>query len=740
VTDVETTTFALRLIPLMPFLGAAVLMLFGRKMSRDWVNIVAAGAIGAAAIAAFDAYFHALPQDGALADNVWTWMQTGDFKVDVAFRLDALSGLLCLIITFIGFLIHVYAQGYMEHEPDYARFFAYLNLFCGAMLVLVLGDSLPVMFVGWEGVGLCSYLLIGFWYKETPNADAGKKAFITNRIGDFGFLIGMFLVYQYSGTLRFTEIDAATKGAAFLHASWLGAPVAFWACLFLFIGATGKSAQIPLYVWLPDAMAGPTPVSALIHAATMVTAGVYMVARMHLLYLLSPGAMAIVALVGAATALFAAIIGFAQNDFKKVLAYSTVSQLGFMFAGVGTGNFDGGVFHLYTHAFFKAGLFLCAGSIMHAMSGSGDITIMGGLRKKTPWTFAVFTVCWLAICGVPGLSGFFSKDSIVAGAFGTPIFKEAGIAWVGPLVGTILLIAAAGTAFYMSRLFFLVFTGETRANDEIKHHIHESPAVMVGPLVVLAIGAALGGLVILPGALFGHEEWNLLAHRLDPVLGHELEVPHSIEEIFMVISSLIAVGGIAAAAAFYFGGFREPAKKFAAAVPGFVQLVRDKFRIDELYAKLFIRPVKLIGDGIFYVVDRILIDKILVGGPAALTGFLARIPRWFQNGDGQGYMGWFAIGAAALLFFATRPALSGEPRINVSGLDVDVDARHGGKASQQPLEYEFDFDDDGKPEVTGTVSTAHHTYARPGSYKLRITVRNPAWGTSQSETHRVEVQ
>jgi len=293
----------------------------------------------------------------------------------------------------------------MEHDADYPRFFAYLNLFCGSMLVLVLGDSLPVMFIGWEGVGLCSYLLIGFWYKETANANAGKKAFIVNRIGDFGFLIGMFLLFQYSGTLNFQEItanaNAAVPGAGLLTTLFPGtifaAPVAFWAALFLFVGATGKSAQIPLYVWLPDAMAGPTPVSALIHAATMVTAGVYMVARMHAVYLLSPGVLAIVTCIGALTALFAAIIGFAQNDFKKVLAYSTVSQLGFMFVGVGTGNFEGGIFHLYTHAFFKAGLFLCAGSVMHAMSGSGDITTMGGLRKKLPWTHGVFVVCWLAI-------------------------------------------------------------------------------------------------------------------------------------------------------------------------------------------------------------------------------------------------------------------------------------------------------------------------------------------------------
>ncbi len=734
-------SYPLHFIPFMPFLGAAVLMLLGRKMSRDWVLIVAAGALGASALMAFDAYFTRLPSvaGGALTDTVWTWMQAGDLKIDVAFHMDALSGLLCLVITFIGFLIHVYAQGYMEHDADYARFFAYLNLFCGAMLVLVLGDSLPVMFVGWEGVGLCSYLLIGFWYKETANADAGKKAFIVNRIGDFGFLLGMFLIYQYTGTLKFTEITAAAGGSAsaFMTTSWLGAPVAFWACLFLFIGATGKSAQLPLYVWLPDAMAGPTPVSALIHAATMVTAGVYMVARMHALYLLSGGALAIVAGVGALTALYAAIIGFAQNDFKKVLAYSTVSQLGFMFAGVGTANFAGGVFHLFTHAFFKAGLFLCAGSVMHAMSGSGDIRIMGGLRKKIPWTWGVFLVCWLAICGVPPFSGFFSKDAIVAGAFATDKFGP-GLSWVGPAVGVTLLVAALGTAFYMSRLYFLVFSGdETRASDEIKHHIHESPGLMVGPLVVLAIGAGLGGLLGIPPVL--HEGLDVFGHHLASVLGPELEVSKTIEGASMAISIAIAIAGIGLAYLFYGGGYREPAKKFAAAVPKFVRLVQDKFRIDELYAAMFVRPIKLIGKGIFIFVDRILIDQILVEGTAALTGLFARLARWFQNGDGQGYMAWFAVGVAVLVGFATQPSLSGDLQVKTSGLDVEVDARHGAGTSQRPLEYEFDFDDDGKPEVVGSAPTARHTYGRPGSYKVHVTIKSPSWGTTRNEYKRIEV-
>src|SRR5262245_59043940 len=545
--------FNLGLIPLLPFVGAAVLMLFGRKWSRDTVFIVAALAIGAVCIVSIDGFFFVLPDagPGGLSDVVMTWIATGDLHIDLAFRMDALSGVMCLVITFIGFLIHVFAAGYMADDPDYARFFAYLNLFCGAMLVLVLGDSLPVMFIGWEGVGLCSYLLIGFWYSSTANADAGKKAFITNRIGDFGFLIGMFLLFQYTGTLVIPDINgAAASGGPLMVTLWLGQPVAFWAALFLFIGATGKSAQIPLYVWLPDAMAGPTPVSALIHAATMVTAGVYMIARMHWVYVAVPSAMAIVAVVGAATAMFAALIGFAQNDFKKVLAYSTVSQLGFMFVGVGTANFTGGIFHLVTHAFFKAGLFLCAGSVMHAMSGSGDITIMGGLRKKLPWTHAVFAACWLAICGVVPFSGFFSKDNIIAGAFATETFEhltigDVHVAWIGKLVGVMLLLAALGTAFYMSRLYFLVFSGdETRAPEKIKHHIHESPSIMVVPLVVLAIGATLIGFIGLPGGLFSHPEANLLGHQLEPIVGPELEVSHKLEWGMMAASLAVAGLGI----------------------------------------------------------------------------------------------------------------------------------------------------------------------------------------------------
>ncbi|HET6151285.1 MAG TPA: NADH-quinone oxidoreductase subunit L [Polyangia bacterium] len=737
--------FNLRLIPLMPFIGAALLMLFGRRWKRDTVVLVAAGAVLASCFVAVDAFFTRLPEAaefGGLTDVVWTWFNVGSgdtaLKVDLAFRMDALSGLLCLIITFIGFLIHVYAAGYMADEPDYARFFAYLNLFCGAMLVLVLGDNLPVMFVGWEGVGLCSYLLIGFWYTDKANADAGKKAFITNRIGDFGFLLGIFLLFQYGGSLNFPEITAgATPSSALMQPFWLGQPVAFWAAVLLFVGACGKSAQIPLYVWLPDAMAGPTPVSALIHAATMVTAGVYMVARLHAVYLLAPAAMAIVAIVGAATAVFAAVIGFAQNDFKKVLAYSTVSQLGFMFAGVGTANFDGGIFHLFTHAFFKAGLFLCAGSVMHAMSGSGDITRMGGLAKKIPWTHGVFLVCWLAICGIPIFSGFFSKDAIIAGAFATKVYPE-NLAWVGKLVAFMLMAAALGTAFYMSRLYYLVFTGPSRAEPEIQHHIHESPGVMVGPLVLLAIGAALGGFVGIPGALVEHPELNVIAHLFEPVLGPELEVSHGVEIAFIVISTALAVGGMLLAWAFYGRGYREPAHQVAFKFPRFVALVRDKFRVDELYDAIIIRPLRRLAQLLFQLVDRVLIDKVLVEGLGAVVDVFGRIARFFQMGDAQRYMAVFAIGVAALVFFASRPPVPADLKVTVEGLSVQVDARRPGRASTRELKYSFDFDD-GREE-SQTAPEARHAYRQPGRYNIKVTVTDARWGTSKSLNQKVEVQ
>src|SRR3954467_95862 len=519
------------LIPLFPLLGFLVNGLFGNRLSKSIVNLAAIASVAVSFLYVVLAINRLYPLTTPYAEHDFTWIQSGFFQVGFDFLLDRLTAVMLLIVTGVGLLIHIYAIGYMAHEEGYARFFAYLNLFMFFMLVLVLASNLLLMFVGWEGVGLCSYLLVGFYFREKFASDAANKAFIVNRIGDFGFTLGMLLTVVAFKTLDFGQLAAAV--ASMPAEASVGTITAI--TLLLFVGATGKSAQLPLYVWLPDAMAGPTPVSALIHAATMVTAGVYMIARLHAVYLLSPAAMAIGAIVGALTAAFAAIIGFAQNDFKKVLAYSTVSQLGFMFAGVGTANYEAGIFHLVTHAFFKAGLFLCAGSVMHAMSGSGDIRIMGGLRKRVPITHAVFFVCWLAICGLPIFSGFFSKDAIIAGAFATENFaKVEHFEWVGKLVGVMLMVAALGTAFYMSRLYFLVFSGdEVRADEKTRHHIHESPAIMVVPLVVLAAGAVLVGFIGLPGGLVHHPEYNLLAHELEPVLGPELEVSHNIEAIFM---------------------------------------------------------------------------------------------------------------------------------------------------------------------------------------------------------------
>jgi NADH-quinone oxidoreductase subunit L len=733
------------MIPLVPLLGAAYLILFGRRHSRQVVQTIASMAVFASFVVSADAFFFGLPKlvhEGGLSELVYTWFSAGSVNVDLALRMDSLSGLLCLVVTFIGSLIHVYSAGYMAHDEDYARFFAYLNLFCGAMLTLVLGDSLPVVFIGWEGVGLASYLLIGFWYKEHANASAGKKAFITNRIGDFGFLIGMFLLFRATGTLDVTGIlDAAKGGGALMAPLYWGQPVAFWAGLFLFVGACGKSAQIPLYVWLPDAMAGPTPVSALIHAATMVTAGVYLVARMSAVYMLAPAALAIVAIVGGVTAMFAAIIGFAQNDFKKVLAYSTVSQLGFMFVGVGTGNFAGGIFHLFTHAFFKAGLFLCAGSVMHAMSGSGDITKMGGLGKKLPWTTRVFQACWLAICGVPIFSGFFSKDALVDGAFATEVYGH-GLAWVGPLVGVMLLLAAFGTAFYMSRLYFLVFTGPSRADEHTQHHIHESPISMVFPLVVLAVGAILAGFVGIPPAireLFGMHGESTLAVWLEPAVGAPLEVAHRTEWMAMVISTVVALSGIGLAYVFFGGGYRAPAHAFANKVPGLVALARDKFRIDEVYGAVIIRPLRVLCDVLFKVVDRFLIDRVLIGGWAFLADMLGRVFRFFQAGDVQRYAAAFTIGIAALVWVAARPSSPDDVRIAVQGQSVRVDLV-GTEKSDNDLQYSFDFDGDGNPDRQGPTPSAQWIYSGPDHYTVTITISDSRWHTRRTLKRDIEIR
>ena len=733
-------TLSLRLIPLLPLLGATYLMLFGRRHSRGVVGAIATSAVGLAALLALNAFFRHLPavaHQGGLRDSVWTWFTSGALNVELALRMDVLSGLLSLVVTVIATLIHIYSTGYMAHEKDYARFFAYLNLFCGTMLVLVLGDSLPVMFIGWEGVGLCSYLLIGFWYGEAANANAGKKAFITNRVGDFGFLVGMFLLFRATGTLDMASLVGLARegGGALIAPLWLGQPVAFWAALFLFVGAAGKSAQIPLYVWLPDAMAGPTPVSALIHAATMVTAGVYMVARLGAVYMLAPVAMAVVAVVGAATALWAALIAFGQNDFKKVLAYSTVSQLGFMFVGVGTGNFAGGVFHLYTHAFFKAGLFLCAGSVMHAMSGSGDITRMGGLQSRMPVTTRVFQVCWLAICGFPLFSGFFSKDALLAGAFSSAVFGPR-LSWVGPLVGAMLLLAALGTAFYMSRLCFLVFTGPCRADARTQAHIHESPLSMTVPLVILAAGAAVAGFVGLPPVFGGH---NLLGTWLEPAVGPEPHVAASLEWGVMGTSTLIVGAGIGLAYLFFGGGYRAPSLAFSRAVPRLVSAVRAKLYVDEIYAAVVVRPLAALSRALFSAIDRVLIDRLLVGGMALLTDGVGRLARMVQAGDVQRQVAVFAIGLAILFYGLSRPAKPNQVSVSVQQNFVVVKLP-GAETAAGEINYGFDFDGDGQIDRSGPTPSASWSYAGAGRHRLRIVIADARWQTSRVVEREVETK
>src|SRR5262245_37767824 len=491
------------IIPALPLAAVALNLLLGDRLGKRGTAWLACGAVGAAfafAVREVVALAARPESERAITETVYRWMKVGDFSADVAFLLDPLSAVMCLVVTGVGFLIHVYSVGYMSHDGSFRRFFLYLNLFMFAMLTLVLADNFLLMFVGWEGVGLCSYLLIGFWYTHPSAAEAGKRAFIVNRIGDFGFLLGMLTLFAWGGSLNYERLFAAAP-----HVFAVGSFAITFATLALFLGATGKSAQIPLYTWLPDAMEGPTPVSALIHAATMVTAGVYMVARCHLLFQLAPVSLETVAVIGAATALFAATIGVAQNDIKRVLAYSTVSQLGYMFFACGVGAFESGIFHLLTHAFFKALLFLGAGSVIHALSDEQDLRKMGGLATRLPWTHAVMLVATLAIAGSPPLAGFFSKDEILASAFARGHY---GV-WAVGLLGALL------TAFYMFRLYILTFGGTSRLTHEAEHHLHESPAIMVAPLVVLAVLSVVGGFVGVPFQEGGHlfERW------LEPVLG-----------------------------------------------------------------------------------------------------------------------------------------------------------------------------------------------------------------------------
>lgn len=563
------------------------------------------------------------------AGHVYSWIAGGALEVNIGFHVDALTTVMLLVITGVGFLIHVYSIGYMHGDEGYTRYFAYLNLFVFAMLILVLGNNYLMMFVGWEGVGLCSYLLIGFWYEKQTATDAGKKAFIVNRIGDFGFLLGMFTLFVAFGSLDFVSIfDKAEAGTIDIVFGETTKFTLIVATLLLFVGAIGKSAQLPLYVWLPDAMEGPTPVSALIHAATMVTAGVYMIARSAILYNLA-GTGWVVAWIGVLTALFAAIIALKQNDIKRILAYSTVSQLGYMFVGVGVGAYASGIFHLVTHAFFKGLMFLTAGSVMHAMANELDIRKMGGLREKLPITHATFLVGALAIAGAPFLSGFWSKDEILHSAWGS-----------SPFIYLIGLITAFLTAFYMFRLIFVTFYGHSRVEPEVASHLHESPAVMWVPLAILAVPSAIIGLLLGWG---GHHSW--FHHFTEDVFPKASEVSGSMI-LFMFISTVVGLSGIVFA-------WRRYRDRIPSAEPtnALQNLVANKFYVDEVYNTFIVQPIKNASHFLLWkLFDSGIIDGI-VNGVAALIRVIGGMLRRLQTGIVQAYIISMVIGIVLFLAY-----------------------------------------------------------------------------------------
>ncbi len=605
------------LIPLLPVLGAMIQLFVGKRLTNSQVSMVSVGLPGISFLCAVGSFFELLGQPSHIFEKVlYIWLPAGPFRltdgtlgnlsVDIGFYLDPLSAVMMLVVTGVGFLIHVYSMGYMAHEDGYYRFFGYLNLFMFSMLTLILADNYLMMFIGWEGVGLCSYLLIGFYFVKKSASDAGKKAFIVNRIGDAGFLLGVMLIAVTFGTLNFSKVTEAARSGRFEVGD--GALVAI--CLLLFVGATGKSAQIPLYVWLPDAMEGPTPVSALIHAATMVTAGVYMVARSNALYVLAPSALAVVAVVGALTALWAASIGLVQNDIKRVLAYSTISQLGYMFLACGVGAFTAGIFHLTTHAFFKALLFLGSGSVIHAMSGEQDMRKMGGLHDKIPVTYWTFGLATLSIAGAPLLAGFVSKDEILWSAFSGPFNNK--LLWgIG--------IATAGlTAFYMFRLLFMTFWGERRYSDEVEQNMHESPESMLIPLRVLAVLSVVGGFLGWPLVLGGSNRFGTFLATVfeNPVVPEPHHYAHSVEYGLMAFSVGVAALGIFFAYRFYVKNPQLP-QRLADSLRTLHIVLLNKYYVDELYDALFVNRAKNLGNG-FSAFDTSVVDGG-VNGSAWLT-------------------------------------------------------------------------------------------------------------------------
>lgn len=626
-------------IPFLPLASFVLTLLLGKRWGTraHWLPIVTVLLSFGCAVAAF---FRV--QSGVIVNqDLYTWIQSGNFSVSVGFLVDQLTAVMLIVVTSVSSLVHIYSVGYMKGEEGYYRFFAYLSLFTFSMLMLVLGNNFLQLFFGWEAVGLSSYLLIGFYFNKQSAADAGKKAFIVNRFGDFGFILGLFLVFTQFGSLHYHEVFSRAAELDGQTISLFGSPVglATLIALLLFCGAIGKSAQIPLHVWLPDAMEGPTPVSALIHAATMVTAGVFLVARCNPIFALSPFTLNLITVLGAVTALFAATIALVQTDIKRVVAYSTVSQLAYMFIGCGVGAYSAGIFHLFTHAYFKALLFLGCGSVILGMHHEQDVRSMGGLKHKMPITYWTFLLASLSISGVPGLAGFFSKDEILLMAFNTDL-AAGKFAWA---IGTLV---AFMTAFYSFRLFFLIFHGEFRGTEEQRHHLHESPVVVTWPLMLLAAGAVAAGWFGVPGILGGDNHW---AHFLEPVLGHpHVHVSGAVEALLMGSSILAGVCGIGLA---YYMYRRKPH------LPGLVaerlafayRLLLHKYYIDELYDAIIVKPTLAFSRGVVLrIVDLACIEGVVNGLPRAIGSFAERLRR-IQDGQVSHYLAWMGGGALALM-------------------------------------------------------------------------------------------
>ncbi len=634
-TNAPYPTFLYVLIPLLPFVGFLLNGLLNKRLPATLAGLLGSATVLGSFIISLVLFFNFQYQ---YTVELFDWITVGSLQIPFSYQIDQLSLVMLLLVTGVGFLIHIYSIGYMAHDENVGKFFSFLNLFVFSMLVLVMGANFVILFIGWEGVGLCSYLLIGFWNTNTSYNNAAKKAFIINRIGDLGFLLGIFLIYLTFNSVQYGEVFQKASLSQF-------GPYTVGICtaitLLLFVGAMGKSAQLPLYTWLPDAMAGPTPVSALIHAATMVTAGIYMVLRANVLFTLAPQTLEVVGIIGLATAFFAATIGLAQNDIKKVLAYSTVSQLGYMFLALGVMGYSSALFHVLTHAFFKALLFLGAGSVIHAMSNEQDLRRMGGLRKSLPITFITFLIGCLAISGIPPFSGFFSKDEILS-----HVYEHSKAMWAVGLFTSFL------TAFYMFRLLFLAFFGEFRGTEEQRHHLHESPASMMLPLIILAILAAVGGFMGAPMLLGKHYLADYLAplftysRRLNPA-AFALEPDHGTELMLIGLSVAAGVLGLVLAYVLYVARAERPAPDEAPR-PAPENLVYHKYYVDELYNTLFVRPVMALSSGLYKFVENGVIAPVTNGFGRAVQGggFLLR---YVQTGAVETYLILMVIGIVLIL-------------------------------------------------------------------------------------------